>query len=70
VSRVDPSTMGLNPSWRGAIAEVIVGASWPDGADSATILLEREQLKKNTDVIDQLTQDSGSYLNEVRNILP
>ena len=66
VSRVDPPTTGLNPSWRGALAEVYVTESWSDGSDSATILQARERLKKNTDVIDRLTEDSGSYLNEVR----
>ena len=68
VSRVDPESTGLNPSWRKAIAEVSISESWEEGADSATILAARERLKQGTDVLDKLTKDSGSYLNEVRNI--
>ena len=43
--------------------------SWEEGADSAAILAARERLKQGTDVLDKLTKDSGSYLNEVRTIL-
>ena len=49
---------------------VYIGESWLEGADSATILQARERLKNSTDVIDKLTEDSGSYLNKVRNIFP
>ena len=66
VSRVDPESTGLNPSWRKAIAEVYFTVSWEEGADAATILAAREELKNGTDILDQLTTDSGSYLNEVR----
>jgi hypothetical protein len=58
----------LNPSWRQAIAQVYIAESWGEGADSATILAAREQLKQGTDMLDKLTKDSGSYLNEVRTI--
>ena len=66
VSRVDPESTGLNPSWRNAIAEVYITESWDEGADAATILAAIERLKKGTDDLDKLTKDSGSYLNEVR----
>ena len=69
VSRVDPESTGLNPSWRKAIAEVLTGVSWEEGANSTTILAAIERLKQRTDVLDKLTKDSGSYLNEVRTIL-
>ena len=65
-SRIDPESMGLNPSWRNAIAEFITAETWDEGANSATILAARERLKKGTDELHKLTQDSGSYLNEVR----
>jgi len=68
VSRVDPESTGLNPSWRKAIAQVSIDESWQEGADSATIPTAREHLKRGTDVLDKLTKDSGSYLNEVRTI--
>ncbi|KDR72544.1 hypothetical protein GALMADRAFT_213094 [Galerina marginata CBS 339.88] len=64
VSRVDPSSTGLNPSWRNAIAQVYVTAFWPEGSSATTIQAAIDRLKKNTDVIDKLTTDSGSYLNE------
>jgi hypothetical protein len=69
VSRVDPESTGLNPSWRKAIAQVYITESWEEGANSTTILAARERLKKGTDVLDKLTKDSGSYLNEVRILL-
>jgi len=68
VSRVDPESTGLNPSWRKAVAQVSIGESWEEGADSAMIFAARERLKRGTDVLDKLTKDSGSYLNEVRTI--
>ena len=68
VSRVDPDSTGLNPSWRTAIAEVYTAVDWEEGANSTTILAAIEQLQKGTDQLDTLTQDSGSYLNEVRKI--
>ncbi|KAF9555544.1 FAD binding domain-containing protein [Agrocybe pediades] len=64
VSKVDPSSTGLNPSWRKALAEVYISETWEEGASAATIAQARERLKQNTDVIDKLTTDSGSYLNE------
>ncbi|KAF8884746.1 hypothetical protein CPB84DRAFT_1816937 [Gymnopilus junonius] len=64
VSRVDPSSTGLNPSWRGALSEVYITETWPEGSSAATIAQHVESLKKDTDIIDQLTTDSGSYLNE------
>jgi len=57
--------MGLNLLWRGIIAEVYATESWPDGTDLGAVLLVIER-KKN---IDQLTEDWGSYLNEVHSIL-
>ena len=32
VSLVDPDSTGLNPSWRKALLEVYVRASWPEGS--------------------------------------
>jgi len=58
----------LNPSWRKAISQVYITETWEEGANSTTILAARERLKQGTDVLDTLTKDSGSYLNEVRTI--
>jgi len=52
-----------------ACITIYIAESWEEGTDSATILAARERLKQGTDVVDKLTKDSGSYLNEVRIIL-
>ena len=66
VSRVDSDATGLNPSWRKALAEVMISASWPEGSTTDFIFQQIDQLKQSTLILDQLTTDSGSYLNEVR----
>jgi len=65
VVNVDPDSTGLNPSWRKALSEVYVSESWPEGTSSADIEKARQNLIKNTDILDKVTTDSGSYLNEV-----
>ncbi|KAJ3500014.1 hypothetical protein NLJ89_g9982 [Agrocybe chaxingu] len=64
VRSVDPSLTGLNPSWRKAIGQFTVGVGWPEGASGSEILRQRSILKQNTDVLDKIMTDSGSYLNE------
>ncbi|PPQ90234.1 hypothetical protein CVT25_012993 [Psilocybe cyanescens] len=64
VSHIDPSSTGLNPSWRRAIAEVYSIESWPEGSSEDTIIRARNRLKSKTDILDKLTTDSGAYLNE------
>ncbi|KAF8800845.1 FAD-binding domain-containing protein [Phlegmacium glaucopus] len=64
VSRVDPDSTGLNPSWRKALSEVYITASWPEGSTADFIFQQIDQLKQSTFILDQLTTDSGSYLNE------
>ncbi|KAF8800857.1 FAD-binding domain-containing protein [Phlegmacium glaucopus] len=64
VSRVDPDSTGLNPSWRRALSEVVVSADWDEGATVDFIFQRIDQLKQLTLTLDQLTTDSGSYLNE------
>ena len=65
VSRVDPESTGLNPSWRKAVTEVYVVASWPEGSTVDFIFQQIDELKQSTLILDKLTTDSGSYLNEV-----
>ena len=65
VSRVDPESTGLNPSWRKAVTEVYVVASWPEGSTVDFIFQQIDGLKQSTLILDKLTTDSGSYLNEV-----
>ena len=66
VSRVDPDSTGLNPSWRKALSEVTIVVDWPEGSTADFIFQKIDGFKKSTLVLDQLTTDSGSYLNEVK----
>jgi hypothetical protein len=66
VSRVDPDSTGLNPSWRKALSEVYIAVSWPEGSTADSIFQQIERIKKTTLILDQLTTDSASYLNEVK----
>ena len=67
VSRVDPDSTGVNPSWRTAISHITIGVSWDEGSTADDISQQIDLLKKNTRILDELTTDSGSYYNEVRN---
>ena len=66
VSRVDPDSTGLNPSWRRAISEVVIGVTWDEGSTADFISQQIDQLKQMILVLDELTTDSGSYFNEVK----
>ena len=66
VSRVDPDSTGVNPSWRTAISHITIGVSWDEGSTADDISQQIDLLKKNTRILDELTTDSGSYYNEVR----
>ncbi|KAF9524364.1 hypothetical protein CPB83DRAFT_897992 [Crepidotus variabilis] len=64
VNRIDPSSTGLNPSWRHALAEAYVTESWDDGSNVTVIQQAADNLKKSTDILEGVATDSGSYLNE------
>ncbi|KAI0370333.1 FAD-binding domain-containing protein [Pilatotrama ljubarskyi] len=64
VSRVDPSTTGLNPVWRSAAAHALVGTIWPEGTNASTIDQLRQGLKDNTAKLRALAPQSGAYINE------
>ena len=66
VSRVDPDSTGLNPSWRNALSEFYIIASWPQGSTVDFIFQQIDEMKQSTFILDELTTDSGSYFNEVR----
>ena len=65
VSRVDPDSTGLNPSWRNAISEVTIETTWRGDGSVTDFSQQIDRLKQSTLIIDQLTTDSASYLNEV-----
>ena len=64
-STLDPDSTGLNPSWRRAISEVVIGVSWDEGSTADFISQQIDQLKEMILILDELTTDSGSYFNEV-----
>ena len=66
VSRVDPDSTGVNPSWRTAISHITAGVSWDEGSTADYITQQIDLLKQKTLILDQLATDSGSYYNEVR----
>jgi hypothetical protein len=57
----------LNPSWRHSLGEVYVNEGWEDGANATVIRQAVERLQSGTDVLEAVSTDSGSYLNEVWN---
>ena len=65
ISRVDPDSTGLNPSWRRAISEVVIGVSWDEGSIADFISQQIDQLKQMILILDELTTGLGSYFNEV-----
>ncbi|KAI0360106.1 FAD-binding domain-containing protein [Trametes cingulata] len=64
VSRVDPSSTGLNPAWRQASAHAIVGTIWPEGTNATVIVQHLQTLKDNTAKLRALAPQSGAYINE------
>lgn len=66
VSRVKPSSAGLNPAWREAITHVLTVGSWPDGASSDEINQVRDNLKTALQVLQSLAGPANAaYFNEV-----
>ena len=65
VSLPHPDSAGLNPSWRNALAKVIVEVSMADAPATEGFLQQIDEMKQFALILDQLTPDSGSYLNEV-----
>ena len=68
VSRVDPESTGLNPSWRKAVSEVYITTTWPEGSTVDFIFQNINAMNQSLFILDELTTDSGSYLNEVTNL--
>ncbi|RDX57545.1 FAD-binding domain-containing protein [Lentinus brumalis] len=64
VSKVDPSSTGLNPAWRKAVVHAVFGITWPDGASAEEIQQLRGSLESRLTRVRALAPDSGAYLNE------
>jgi len=63
VSRPHPDSAGLNPAWRKAISEIVIAAATSDSS-ATDFSLKIDYMKQSTLILDQLTTDSASYLNE------
>ncbi|OSD07957.1 FAD-binding domain-containing protein [Trametes coccinea BRFM310] len=68
VSRTDPSSTGLNPAWRQAVAHAVFGTTWPDGTSPKDIVKLRLVLRERTAEVRALAPDSGAYFNEVSRV--
>lgn len=66
VTKVDPSSTGLNPAWRKALVHTVFGRIWPDGSSASTINKVREDVKRIEGTLRDLAPESGAYFNEAR----
>ncbi|KAJ3505295.1 hypothetical protein NLJ89_g7493 [Agrocybe chaxingu] len=64
VSEVDPSSMGVLPAWRTAVAELYNTVAWPEGSPNSVIQEQVQALERNTEILNEITPDSASYMNE------
>ncbi|KAF9524366.1 FAD binding domain-containing protein [Crepidotus variabilis] len=64
VNTIAASSVAANPSFRHSVASVVINEIWADGTNSSVIAQQIENLKKNTDLIDGISTDSGSYMNQ------
>ena len=68
VSRVDPESTGLNPVWRKSLVHAIIFTTWQDGATLTEIQAARQLLIQDMKILQGIAPESGTYLNEVREI--
>ncbi|CAA7268634.1 unnamed protein product [Cyclocybe aegerita] len=64
VSEVDPSSMSVFPAWRTAVAELYNTVTWPEGSPNSVIQEQVQALERNTEILNEITPDSASYMNE------
>ncbi|KAM5530100.1 hypothetical protein V8D89_016241 [Ganoderma adspersum] len=64
VSKVNPSSTGLNPAWREAGAHVVAGITWVDGSSSTFIEGLRGELEGRLATVRALAPHLGAYFNE------
>jgi hypothetical protein len=65
VNQVAANATGANPFFRHSIASIIINELWVDGTNSTTIAQQIERLKNNTAILDGISTDHGSYMNQV-----
>ncbi|KAJ3569639.1 hypothetical protein NP233_g4921 [Leucocoprinus birnbaumii] len=66
VSRINPSSAGLNPNWRKAVGEVYTTGAWADGTPASVIEGIRKQLIQDIHTLDPISPGSATYMNELR----
>jgi hypothetical protein len=64
VSKVDPDSTGLNPSWRKALLEFTLGIGWVEGTPFSEIKKLRAEQALVVKKLSALMPDAGSYFNE------
>ncbi|KAF9524365.1 FAD binding domain-containing protein [Crepidotus variabilis] len=64
VNKIDSSSVGVNPSFRHSVANVLINERWADGISSVAIAQQIDMLKAHTKTLDGISTDSGSYMNE------
>ncbi|KAK7051653.1 hypothetical protein VNI00_004632 [Paramarasmius palmivorus] len=64
VSRIDPDSVGVTPTWRDAVAHLYVTVTWRDGATATEIRDLQKKLQGYNDLLADLDPGAGTYLNE------
>ncbi|PSS36768.1 hypothetical protein PHLCEN_2v1399 [Hermanssonia centrifuga] len=64
VSKVKPSSAGLNPAWREALIHTVVASTWQEGASADEINGALNNLKQYVTTLHDLAPSSGAYFNE------
>jgi FAD/FMN-containing dehydrogenase len=64
VSKINPDSTGLNPSWRKALVHVTFGIGWDEGAPFSEIEKLRAELALSLKKLSNVMPNAGSYFNE------
>ncbi|KAF9260677.1 FAD-binding domain-containing protein [Marasmius fiardii PR-910] len=64
VSQIDPDSVGLNPAWREAVFLAYISVSWNDGATAVEIQAQKDDLKRQIGILEDLEPGAGAYINE------
>jgi hypothetical protein len=65
VSRIDPDSTGLHPSWRKALVHASFIVEWAEGTPSSEIEKLRAEVALGLKKVSDLMPGAGSYFNEV-----
>ncbi|KAF1998465.1 FAD binding domain protein, partial [Amniculicola lignicola CBS 123094] len=66
-----PSAISMNPAWRNTLVHFVVVEGWPEGVDRSLIDAVYEEITYNkTEVLRQLSPNTGAYFNEADSYEP